>query len=443
MRIAIATSFSAWDDTYSLCHVARLHANTLAELGHKVEVWVEEPFNDFDRFHPDVQIRRAFNSHIYQPDNARAEDVDLKVEEFTTALKVFKPDIVIDHDLIFQAAFVAYAEAIHRLPLDRETVWFHVVHSNCKDREPVTDGSQWRRKMPKGHYLLALGEGHRRAVSAHYGEPASNVFICQNPFDFFEGMAAESRQMALDLDLFERDFVQVYPIAGTRMKDKGLRDLIDIFDIMKAEKGQNACLIVCNGHSNNDQTRRDIERVFTAKHLGPDDLVFTSVNWKRWGVEEWEHSVPHRVVADLIRLSNLFIFPSRSEACSLALAEAQAAGCFAVLNEDCIAQMDWQSPYALRMKFGGYGFDVNHHVKQRLVHHDHGSGDMRVEHRQLEGKEAKAQVLAMLCDQIISQVEQNPCLMAKRFAMRTYAPQTVAKRIIDLSAIARKWLCEM
>jgi len=42
--------------------------------------------------------------------------------------------------------------------------------------------------------------------------------------------------------------------------------------------------------------------------------------------------VPHRTVRDLFLVSNLFVFPSLSEASSLVLGEASLAGCLIVTN---------------------------------------------------------------------------------------------------------------
>jgi glycosyltransferase involved in cell wall biosynthesis len=44
--------------------------------------------------------------------------------------------------------------------------------------------------------------------------------------------------------------------------------------------------------------------------------------------------IANRQVANLMQISNLFIFPTKSEACPLVLMEAALAGCLLVLNTD-------------------------------------------------------------------------------------------------------------
>lgn len=433
MNIALATSFATWDDSYSICHVVELQANAFAALGHDVEIWTEEGLSNAPRFHEKVSVRPCFSKHKYRVDNADPAAVEEKFQEFTAALADFRPDIVLDHDLLFQSPLIAYAEAIHRLPLVNECVWFHIVHSACSRNQAIVPGSKCRRELPFGHYLLALGNTHRRAVKRHYQQPLANVFTCPNPCDILDRAEPVSRQIADDLRLMDRDLFQVYPISGTRFEGKGLNYLIDIFDAAKG-RGHDVCLFIANGHSNGEAVKKQIA-AFEPKNLGPDDLIFTSVRWP-----EWELAVPHRVILDLFRLSNVFIFPSRAEACSLALIEAQNAGCLCVLNEKCEAQMDYESPRAMRFEFDGLHVNTHHHCTQRQVTRlPGGKEQVRIKH--LSEEDSRAFELHRLVDEVVAAIEQDPSLMARRHAMRTYAPHVIGRRITDLAAIARERTC--
>ena len=430
MRIALATSFSRWDDGYSLCHVVRNQANAFAELGHQVEIWGESSLEYCELLDNRVAIVPCFSKHHYKADAAEAEDVSLKVKEFVEATFNFRPELVIGHDLLFQASLIAYAAAIHKLPVLGDRVWLHMVHSNCARGERRTAGSHARRHLPFGHHLLSLGESHRRAVASHYGASPDDVFVCPNPVDFMERMDDRTKVIARELRLLERDFVQVYPLSSTRFEPKGVRWLVDLFDIMKS-KGQDVCLLVCNCHANEPSVAAHIKRHLQAEHMGRDDLVFTSIRWPGM-----EHAVPNRVVKELTQLSNLFIFPSISEACSLALIDAQAAGCHLVLNEACDGQMDWRSPYAAQFKFDGLGFRTNYHTKLEITDTAE-DGSTSVRHQELEGDDARRHVANQLVDDVIQTTSQNPVLMARRHAMRMHDPHVVARRIIDIAAASK------
>ena len=428
MKIAIATSFDSWRLSYSICHVVKAHARALSALGHTVQIWGEEhlgPTEDIGS----AEVIPCFSLHTYRPDEAQPEDVATKRREIIAAFEQFKPDLILAHDLIFQSSFVAYAEALHGIGDSLGCLWFHLVHSNVGTGEPVTAGNRCRRSVPRGHAILALGPSHRDRLARYYKHPPDDIMVCANPCSLLSCITPEARVIADELRLLERDFVQVYPVCGTRLADKGMRWLIDTFDALDG-RGQDVCLIVANANSSTAHIRQDIQRNYHSRQLGKDALIFSSERWPQWA-----DGVPHSIVADLVRLSNLFVFPSRSEACSLALAEAQAAGCLCVLNENCTGQMDYRHQSALTFPFDGVDFKVHFHTEETTqINQD---GKVSVKTRVLDEQESRTVELDKLAARIISTAEQCQPLMARRFAARTYEPRAVAKHILQLAGMAK------
>jgi len=80
-------------------------------------------------------------------------------------------------------------------------------------------------------------------------------------------------------------------------------------------------LVIANAHANAEREKQTIEALLQRaeeKGLQRTELVFTSL--EEGG--KYELGVPRSVVSQLFQLSNLFIFPTTSENCSLILLEA-------------------------------------------------------------------------------------------------------------------------
>ena len=64
-----------------------------------------------------------------------------------------------------------------------------------------------------------------------------------------------------------------------------------------------------------------------------------------------EHApLPRKAVADLFKLSNLFVFASCRESCSNVLMEARIAGCLMVVNENTAPLVEFAGRSAIRFK---------------------------------------------------------------------------------------------
>jgi len=132
----------------------------------------------------------------------------------------------------------------------------------------------------------------------------------------------------------EVDILSVYPLSTPRMLGVGkrLESVIKIHSKLK-ELGYKTRLVVPNAHANAMRDQKSIaDTLVFAKEQGLEDgdLIFTSQEEDK----KYIHGVPSKIVSELFRLSNIFIFPTTSENSSLVLAEAMLSGNMLVLNKN-------------------------------------------------------------------------------------------------------------
>ncbi len=267
---------------------------------------------------------------------------------------------------------IDHAVAIHRLAAagygDKDnSLWWHLVHSSVGARPPEAV-ARWRATLPPGHRLLAINYADVPFLRGYYQIPANEaerVATLLNPRDprSFMRMSPEASLLITRYGLLQKDVLQIYPVSGTRMFPKGIEKIIQLFAAM-TKTGASVMLVVANAHSNNDEAKGAIRHLrLWAKSLGlpEESLVFTS------------EVLPHTEVAgldgdsirSLFAISNLFVFPTISEAGSLVLMEAMMSQCLLVLNDSlpCLADyvprslgiwVPWGS-----MKGVGRGIDVD------------------------------------------------------------------------------------
>ena len=129
---------------------------------------------------------------------------------------------------------------------------------------------------------------------------------------------------------------------------KGLDKAIKLHSKLK-EIGYKTALIVANAHANSEKEKRLINQTqfFAAdRGIGQNDLIFTSLE-----SPEYEMGVSTKIVSDLFRLANVFVFPTISENCSLVLLEAMLASNLLVLNESVPSLREFGGDNALYVNF--------------------------------------------------------------------------------------------
>ena len=192
-----------------------------------------------------------------------------------------------------------------------------------------------------------------------------DVRIIYNPVDprLFWNLHPLVKSLVDNYSLLEADFLQIYPVSTPRMVNGKQVDMV--IEIMAKLKklGKKVCLVVCNAHANADKEKQLVDntlRQAISLGLNRSEIVFTSL-------EGYEHGVPREVVSQLFQLSNLFIFPTISENCSLILLEAMLSKCLLILNDSVPPLREFGGENALYFKFGGLDERVNFTDRGRFM----------------------------------------------------------------------------
>jgi glycosyltransferase involved in cell wall biosynthesis len=133
------------------------------------------------------------------------------------------------------------------------------------------------------------------------------------------------------------DVAQVYPVSATRLDTKGIRHAINVFAALKS-LGKVVRLVIACAHADGDEGSEQIRQAKSfAKEAGlVEELVFTSDIVP----ESAGSGLSSNDVRALLQVSNVFVFPSVSEASPLVLMEAAMSGCLLVLNSSLPCLME-------------------------------------------------------------------------------------------------------
>lgn len=364
MKVAILTTFADFDRSYSLCGVALEQAAILLENEVDFDLFVNEKGSRLNE--ASIDAEEWISGHVRKglPTDVLKEDVihDGLRQRTEDWLRGVLPeyDVVITHDMMFTTWFVTYNQAIRNVAPDFPKVtWVHWVHSAPSDRPARLLGATALRytAAPNSIYVY-LNEEDRRRYAESLGVDIGQVMVCYNPLDAasYYGADAETAAFIREHKLWDHDLMQVYPISMPRANAKGLSDVIGIFGEWK-RLGYKVKLVVVNAHCTAEAEKKSVNAYGQMAKLdwslSERDLVFTSTK------KEWEYSVPHDAVRALFRLSNVFVFPTQSEACSRVLQEASLAGCLVVGNESFPPMNEFLTPIVQKYTFGSLRYTVN------------------------------------------------------------------------------------
>ena len=365
MRVGILTTFADLHESYSLIGVVLDQCGMLRQQGVDFALFVNEPgprlntqsMNSVEWIQP--FLRREVPTGDLRED---VIDDDLRQRTANWLRGICQEfDVLVTHDWAFTTWNVSYNQAMRDVAEEFPGVtWVHWVHSAPGDRPNRLLGAQALRYtiMPNSLYVY-LNFAHRIRYAESLGTDVSKISVCYNPMDAaaFLGCGAEATTFIHEHRLWDREIMQVYPISMPRAAAKGLDKLIGIFGEWK-RLGYRVKLVVVNAHCNAPAEQKFAEsyRLMAREdwNLTESDLVFTS---DRPG---WEYTVPHDVVSQLFRLSNVFVFPTVSEACSRVLQEASLAGCMVVGNDSFSPMHEFLDPSVPRFTFGALGVNVEY-----------------------------------------------------------------------------------
>ena len=373
IRIGVLTTFYCWDTSYSLTTVVESQLVALKKYGYNPVLFVLPSFKDDAKVPEGIEIRKVIpqlkliDYGVNQPlaDNFE-EDVKKVEEAFKEHLKDI--NVIFEHDMILQGWFLPYCVAIHNFANTSNIKWFHWIHSipNLIPKDTNYPHSL-RYSLPRNSKLVFLNNYHLIRAAEAYQIFPSDVRIVYNPIDprLFYELHPLVKSLIDKYSLLDADFLQVYPVSTPRMMSgKQVNVVIEILAKLK-EQGHKVRLIVCNAHANAQNEKDMVEDVWqdsAEKGLSKNEIIFTSFEGK-----EYELGVPRQVVSQLFQLSNLFIFPSVSENCSLILLEAMLSKCLLVLNDSVPQLREFGGDNAIYFKFGGLDESVSYDDREHFM----------------------------------------------------------------------------
>lgn len=329
LKIAIVTHFNKCPDSYSPGKAVKNQIKILRQHGHEVVFFTQEG----STMNVGCEMRPVVPK-FKREKNVVNEEVKKKFIEVLKRELTPDFDLAITHDLYIDDC-ITYREGIREcgLPIN----WLHWARSGV--------GHPIDFSMPNARFVymnISDRERFARAIGVK-SDRVRVVFNEKEPSILFKWHPITTH-ISDKLRLYEKDIIQVYPMCTTRMDAKGINCVIRTFGELK-KAGKKVALIICNsnGRKRIDEIAHKIE---LAKQTGLDegDILFTStlpiiavddVNYST------ESEIPNIVVAELMRMANLFIFPTLAEVCSNVLLEASMTKNLIVLNQDLPSLYDF------------------------------------------------------------------------------------------------------
>lgn len=316
LKIAILSHFNRMPDSFSPARATRNQIKMLKEHGHDVTLFAIEGANldvgcEVEGVLPKFKMEK------------RVINEEMK-EKMISVLKEHLPnyDVVITQDF-FIDSLITYREAVRNCGVDKPFLHF------CRSGV----GSPIEFDMPNARYVYLN--------KADVGRFANKIGVspdkCRTVYNEKEPAYMLSwhpiTKMIVDrFHLWDRDIIQTYPMCSTRMDAKGLDSVIRTFAELK-KMGKKVALIVANSNGRK-RAQELINKQGWAGSMGlsEDELIFTSLLTS----EEFktESEVPNKVCAELMQLSNLFLFPSIAEVGPNVLLEACISKNLIVANSD-------------------------------------------------------------------------------------------------------------
>lgn len=324
-KIAIITHFNRCPDGYSPGKAVKNQIKILQQYGHEVVFFTSEGSKlDVGCEMRPVVTKFKREKNIVN-EEAKQKFIDVLREQLTDDF-----DLAITHDLYIDDC-ITYREAIMECGVDIK--WLHWARSGV--------GRPINFKMDNTRYVY-MNHADKDVFADRIGVDRSKIRVCFNEKD--PSLLYEwddfTTHIVDKMKMWEKDIVQIYPLCTTRMDAKGLNSVIEIFGKLK-KMGNKVALVICNsnGRRRIDEINAKIKKAEQAGLVNNQDIIFTST----LADEQFDvaSATPHKVVVELMQLSNLFIFPTLAEVCSNVLLEASMTKNLLVLNSDLPSLMDF------------------------------------------------------------------------------------------------------
>jgi len=332
--ITLLTDFGYPDSTYSLNIIAEEQLGMLHRAGYEPRAVVDEGFEPQRNWqHADLRylphVKKGNNVEFHDGWQKTVRTLRTSFEEVLEGV-----DVVITHDLVYQASMLWHNMAARRYARDHSDVrWLHWVHS-------ATPSPVWMQRDPRLEPVQSHFPHSRTVypnafdvprVATNFHCEVDQVAVVPHPTDVcgYLGFQDITTRLVQEKRLLEADVILVYPIRLDRGKqvEHVLRTAAALKRI-----GRSVRVVVVDFHSTGGDkvVYRDwLKTLAVDLDLNSIEVTFTS---------EFDESLklnaPREMVRDLMLLCNAYVHPSVSETYSLVTQEAGLCGAFLVLNRD-------------------------------------------------------------------------------------------------------------
>lgn len=333
LRIAIITHFNRMPQSYSPARAAKNQIKILKEHGHKVVFFTQEN-SKLTEEDLGCEVRHVVTSFkrrkMVIDEEAKKKFIEVLKRELTGQF-----DIAITHDFFLQDT-VTYSEAIRECGVPIQ--WLHFARSGV--------GHNMTFAMPNARFVyLNYAEVGKFAKAIKVPPEQCRTVFNEKEITYMFNFHPVTKMIINKFKLWERDIIQVYPMCSTRIAAKGVTDVVRLFVELK-RMGNKVALIIpnANGRKRVDDLKR--ERALAKDYgLNEDEFIFTSLLADE--TYHIESEVPNQVCAELMQISNLFVFPSRAEVGPNVLLEAGMTKNLIVVNSDLPLMYDFVNKKAV------------------------------------------------------------------------------------------------
>lgn len=316
--IAILTpALSSWDPAYSLCHVISDQVKCLTKHGHFVSVIVSEQFRG----------EGPKGALVWEclPSEARADITEATIEALRICLS--QVDVVFTHDWTSRLRMLPYYEGMRLFAQgDDKRDWYHWTHS-----VPCFRYDHWDFEvLPSNHFLVYPNNTDTPVLAAQFRTSIDRVKVIPHICDLRSllDFSPDAQKIVEAVPgLVNAEFVQVYPAAADRLKDKGLDHIVQVCGAIRNE-GHSVCCLVIDSWTRRKPKRDKLPYKHAASLAGMQEgeLVFTS------DIIPDFRGLDRTDIFKLMLFSNMFMFPTYGEAFGLCMTEAMLAGAYPVPN---------------------------------------------------------------------------------------------------------------
>lgn len=340
-KICIFTSFADIQKAYSLNIIVQYQIKMLLLSGYHPTIIVHESFQPEGIYaHPHVTIAKTPNMPVHnevKKDETFDKDVDVLVSRLHDILK--NQDIVITHDIIYQAACLKHNLAARQVAVELPKLkWLHWIHSATSPHllnmvRPIFSDAYVKyleKPFPNSKYVYPNSYAVP-AVAHNFNISQEDVRVVPHPTDIAEffGMSKEIEELFYEFDILSADAITTYPIRLDRGKQ--VEFVIKTMAALK-DFGLTIRVIIIDFHSTGGDKvsyRDELKQLAIDLGLNNEELIFLSEQR-----EAWKYEVDPRIVGMFQSISNVFIMPSVSETYSLITQEAALTKQVIVLNYD-------------------------------------------------------------------------------------------------------------